>query len=201
MDNLAGKSLIRNTSIEERKHWLSLSENEYLVKKINEQLKQFIEQNNFQNIATYFPLTRKFEIDISPVTSWILISGRSVSLPLINDNEMDMHKILSLDNLIEGPWQTRQPDNLCPVTPAGSLDLIIVPYAAIDFRGNRLGYGKGFYDKYCSLVKSTTKLVSVIPAELISKHLIPIESWDLKLDHVITENEIHIIKNKPDLPA
>lgn len=150
MDNLAGKSLIRNTSIEERKHWLSLSENEYLVKKINEQLKQFIEQNNFQNIATYFPLTRKFEIDISPVTSWILISGRSVSLPLINDNEMDMHKILSLDNLIEGPWQTRQPDNLCPVTPAGSLDLIIVPYAAIDFRGNRLGYGKGFYDKYYS---------------------------------------------------
>jgi 5-formyltetrahydrofolate cyclo-ligase len=201
MDNLAGKSLIRNTSIEERKHWLSLSENEYLVKKINEQLKQFIEQNNFQNIATYFPLTRKFEIDISPVTSWILISGRSVSLPLINDNEMDMHKILSLDNLIEGPWQTRQPDNLCPVTPAGSLDLIIVPYAAIDFRGNRLGYGKGFYDKYYNQVKSTTKLVSVIPTELISKHLIPIESWDLKLDHVITENEIHIIKNKPDLPA
>jgi 5-formyltetrahydrofolate cyclo-ligase len=194
MDNLAGKSLIRNTSIEERKHWLSLSENEYLVKKINEQLKQFIEQNNFQNIATYFPLTRKFEIDISPVTSWILISGRSVSLTLINDNEMDMHKILSLDNLIEGPWQTRQPDNLCPVTPAGSLDLIIVPYAAIDFRGNRLGYGKGFYDKYCSQVKSTTKLVSVIPTELISKHLIPIESWDLKLDHLITENESLDIK-------
>lgn len=194
MDNPAGKSLIRKTSLEKRKHWLSIPENEYFVKKINVQLKQFIEQHNFQNIASYYPLTRKYEIDISSVTSWMLISGKSVSLPLINDNEMDMHKILSLNNLIEGPWQTRQPDHLCPVTPSSSFDLIIVPYAAIDFRGNRLGYGKGFYDKYCSQVKTATKLVSVIPTDLISKHLIPIESWDLKLDYIITENEILDIK-------
>jgi 5-formyltetrahydrofolate cyclo-ligase len=124
----------------------------------------------------------------------MLKTGRSVSLPLINGSDMFMHKILSMDNLIEGPYQTMQPDNLCPVTPAASIDLVIVPYAAIDIQGNRLGYGKGFYDKYCSQVKSTTKLVSVIPTELISKHLIPIESWDLKLDHLITENESLDIK-------
>ena len=194
MDNLAGKFLIRKTSLEERKHWLSLPENEYFVKKINKQLKQFIDQNNFQNIATYFPIARKFELDISPVNSWMLNTGRSVSLPLINGSDMFMHKIFSMDNLIEGPYQTMQPDNLCPVTPATSIDLVIVPYAAIDIQGNRLGYGKGFYDKYCSKIPSTTKLVSVIPTELISKHLIPIESWDLKLDHVITENEILDIK-------
>ena len=194
MDNLARKSLIRKSSLEKRKQWLSLQDNEYLIKRLNEKIIQFIEQNNFQNIATYFPLTRKFEIDISPVNSWMLKTGRSVSLPLINGSDMFMHKILSMDNLIEGPYQTMQPDNLCPVTPAASIDLVIVPYAAIDIQGNRLGYGKGFYDKYCSQVKSTTKLVSVIPTELISKHLIPIESWDLKLDHLITENESLDIK-------
>lgn len=70
--------------------------------------------------------------------------------------------------------------------------LVVVPALAVDEHGIRLGYGKGFYDRFlASFIEDTDVcFVSLVPQALILKHL-PAEPWDCRLDVVVTEQQIY----------
>jgi 5-formyltetrahydrofolate cyclo-ligase len=59
--------------------------------------------------------------------------------------------------------------------------------AAADKRGNRLGYGKGFYDRF--LLQTTALKVGFVFDEFLFDE-IPVEEFDVKLDVIITEEEL-----------
>lgn len=65
--------------------------------------------------------------------------------------------------------------------------MIIIPMAAADRSGNRLGYGKGFYDRFLS--ESNAFKAGLVFSDFIFSE-IPTESFDEKLDAIITENEV-----------
>jgi len=67
------------------------------------------------------------------------------------------------------------------------LDLIIIPMAAADRDGNRLGYGKGFYDRF--LEKTEAKKVGLVFSTFLYDE-IPTEEFDKKLNVIITEEEV-----------
>ena len=71
---------------------------------------------------------------------------------------------------------------------AADVDLMIVPALAIDQKGNRLGKGKGFYDRYLSTLEAPPALVAVVYDEELVEH-IPAEAHDQPVDAVVTPTQ------------
>lgn len=69
-----------------------------------------------------------------------------------------------------------------------NLDLILMPALAVDKQGYRLGYGKGYYDRF---LNKKTKPITAIPiSDRLVFNNIPTEEHDKKSDYIITENQI-----------
>ena len=66
---------------------------------------------------------------------------------------------------------------------------MLVPLLAFDSKNNRLGYGKGFYDKYLSIFLKNKKMITTIGvAFLFQKYnKLPVSKLDIKLDYILTE--------------
>lgn len=69
------------------------------------------------------------------------------------------------------------------------IDLIIIPALAVDMSGYRMGYGRGFYDRFLANLPPTCTKIVPIASELIFDN-IPCESHDKKVDYLITEKGI-----------
>ncbi|GAB6008730.1 5-formyltetrahydrofolate cyclo-ligase [Dysgonomonas reticulitermitis] len=67
------------------------------------------------------------------------------------------------------------------------VDLVIVPGVAFDRKMNRLGRGKGYYDRFLSKI-SAPKIGICFDFQLLDK--IPAESTDIKMDYIVSENEL-----------
>lgn len=70
-----------------------------------------------------------------------------------------------------------------------SIDLIFVPALAVNLEGFRLGYGKGFYDRFLEHIKSDVIKAVPVPSKLVFD-TIPTEAHDKKVQFVITENGV-----------
>jgi len=76
------------------------------------------------------------------------------------------------------------------------LDLILLPLVAFDARGNRLGMGKGFYDRTLSNRAAHTRLIGLAHSCQETDNIAR-QSWDIPLDAIVTEcNTIHIRPEK-----
>ncbi len=90
-----------------------------------------------------------------------------------------------------GAFQIEEPIGDNVINP-DILELIIVPAVAYDRNGNRLGRGKGFYDR---LLGSTAATKIGIGYEFQIIDQVPIEPHDVKMDMIITQNSCIVIKN------
>lgn len=87
-----------------------------------------------------------------------------------------------------GPFGTSHPAESAPlVTP----QVLIVPLAAFDRAGNRLGYGGGYYDRTLQLLRSAGQ-VTAIGLAFATQELpaIPAEPFDQQLDMIVTDRDI-----------
>lgn len=80
-----------------------------------------------------------------------------------------------------------QPDRESPEVALGRLELLLVPGLAFDTSGNRLGYGKGFYDRL--LARASVPVVGVVPSQLIVPAL-PAEPHDVQMTHLLSEKGV-----------
>ena len=80
-----------------------------------------------------------------------------------------------------------EPNNTCPILIPDEKTLCIVPAIAFDENGDRLGYGKGFYDRFLKDFKGAS--VGIVHSELLVKQL-PTDPHDTPVKIVITESEI-----------
>ena len=66
------------------------------------------------------------------------------------------------------------------------IDLIVVPGVAFDTKGNRLGRGKGYYDRLLPHIPSAYKAGICFPFQIVEE--VPAESFDILMDEIITYN-------------
>lgn len=138
-------------------------------------------------INTYISLEE--EVDTKFIIYHGLIEGKRIFSPIITKDELKFGEVLSFNDLEPGPLGILQPIKTLDVD-YDIFDLIIVPGLAFDYRGYRIGYGKGYYDKFLSKVKRGLK-VGLIFEDLLFKVLpIEIETHDQKVDFIITEKRI-----------
>lgn len=117
-------------------------------------------------------------------------SKKRFYLPRVNGVNLD---ILPYDEsrLELGAFHIEEPTGNEVVDPE-DIELIVVPGVAYDRKGNRLGRGKGFYDRLLQTTKATKIGVGY---EFQMFDSIPVEPHDVKMDMVITQNTTIVIKH------
>jgi len=128
-------------------------------------------------ICLYKPL--KDEVDINNLINYSLEVGKIVLLPKIENNQMLFIQINQNTLYERSSFHVLEPIGN---EYSGSIDLVIVPGLAFDKNNNRLGYGKGFYDRFMK-GKSFYKIGVCFMEQMVNS--VPIDSNDIKLDLVI----------------
>lgn len=122
------------------------------------------------------------------IDSWC--NFKDLYLPRVNGNNLDIVKYSPMV-MCQGAFNINEPIGE-PADPQ-CLDLIIVPGMAFDLKGNRLGRGKGFYDR---LLHATNALKIGIGHDFQLLEHIPSEPHDIKMDAIITPHNTIILNNK-----
>lgn len=185
-DHFSSKNKLREYFLEVRKN-LSDSLVEKNSKKIHQQIlnsREFIQTNI---IHTYISIQKNKEVNTIPLIKACFERGKKVVVPkIVGDGIMDHFELSSLDNLNVNKWGVPEPNDGRKF-PVEDLDLVIVPMVAGDHFKNRLGYGKGFYDRFLKRCPAT-KIGLLFDCQL-SESKLPVESYDIPLDILITETE------------
>jgi len=125
------------------------------------------------------------EIDTAPFVRAALAAGKRVAVPLcVGKGIMEARAIQSMEDLVPGKYDIPAPAPHCPVVEPEAFDLIIVPCSTGNAKGQRLGYGGGFYDRYLPRTRCPKVLLC---REKLVREDIPVEEHDLILDYLITE--------------
>lgn len=160
---------------------------------------------NLEKLATYryaegflfyYPL--KNEVDIRPALEKLLKKpGRRVYLPRCHKGSeglMDYYEITSVDDLEAGAFGVMEPKAGCRIEKDFSQNTVcIVPAIAYDKEGHRIGYGKGYYDRFLRRFKGTK--IGVVFSELVFDTL-PRGKYDNAVDILITEKGVTIANAK-----
>ncbi len=145
-------------------------------------------------ILLYAPI--KSEIDVMPIFQLAKEKGKRVAFPKCNKEErtMKFHFVDSLDELEPCAYGIREPKEEAeiydPEVSQGSA-LCFVPGLAFDAYGYRLGYGKGYYDKFMNKFKGSCVGVAYTHQILPS---LPKGRFDKHCDILVTEKGIKTLK-------
>ncbi len=127
----------------------------------------------------------RFEVDTHSLVNSMLLMNKRVIIPVMNmeSGTLDHSELTNFSELELNKWGVLEPKELKPLDTS-NIDLILVPLLGADLNGNRLGYGKGYYDRF--LEKVTAISFGLLFDEFILEK-IPIESYDRKLSGIISE--------------
>ena len=176
-----------------RKRYLKIRQKKYykINKKFFSPLQKLIRKKIKKEpviIALYYP--SNFELNILKVLDLKYFSGQTILLPVIEKNNlMKFYPWKKNDVLTVNEFGILEPIK----TKAKIPDVIMVPLLAFDKDKFRLGYGKGYYDRYLSkYIKQYKDIMTVGVAFSFQKHhKIPINQNDIKLDFILTEKGIY----------
>lgn len=161
-----------------------LKKSQIIEKKLRS-LEQFKQAENIMFFASFAS-----EVYTYDMIKKCLEEGKNILLPYIEDNQKDMNisQIKSLDNLTKGYKGIPEiKKELRTYFDKNNIDIVITPCVCYDFDRYRIGYGKGFYDKFFASVNDTFKIGICFDEMLIEK--IPHDENDIKVDMIITDKK------------
>lgn len=135
------------------------------------------------------------EISVDALIDLARINGKSIAAPYCVDSNgnMEFYYINTFDDLKIGSFGVREPDiEKCKRVTDYKNSIIIVPGIAFDTNGYRLGYGKGYYDRFLQ----NHSLISIgLCYNSFVKNQLPIDKYDKSVDYIITESRLIDVKN------
>lgn len=167
------KNALRKELISRRKA-MDLCEKRTADSDIFEQIKELID--NAEAVFTY--ASTEIEVDTRRIIDYCLERKIPVALPVSGDEELEFFFINSADELKTGRYNIDEPPRIFPAVPTEKT-LCIVPALCADGEGLRLGYGKGYYDRFLSRFSGT----SVIICYDDFRREVPAEPHDRKADY------------------
>ncbi len=129
------------------------------------------------------------EVDTAPMIDRALTSGMRVCVPHCDMQtvELALYEISSRAHLEAGTWGIPEPEPLpARLVRPEDVACVIVPGVAFDADGNRIGNGKGFYDRFLKKLKpGALKIGLAYSLQMVAR--VPVDTHDVKLDLVLTD--------------
>ena len=185
------KSILRKQYLIKRKA-LSSEEIKAKSQQICDLFFQEIDLKSIKFVHIFLPIKKQNEIN-----TFLIIRKLQEDYPQINivvsrsnfDNFEMQHFILEEENLIENKWGISEPlDSKLEIQPQ-QIDLVVIPLLCFDKQGNRIGYGKGFYDRFLQKCSSKALKVGFCLEEPI-KVIEDLNEFDVKMDVCITPCDV-----------
>ena len=202
MDNLRLEIIKRRDSI-------SLEQRAAEEKYISERLESLINRTDPRGVLCFYPLPG--EVDLRIIYQKLLDESRSLYFPVTEKNSMFFYKVKDLTDFSEGKFKVFEPidrtedfdtdykrlntsrNAYAAKTPIGennkSTFLAIVPGLYFDIEGNRMGYGKGFYDRFLSTHENIIK-VGVCFFPQFAESVPNLKPTDISMDIIITGRSV-----------
>ena len=115
------------------------------------------------------------------------LNRKTICFPkTLANNEMQVQKINCLQDLQLGKMEILEPATN-KIINKNKINLFLIPALAVDKKGNRLGFGQGYFDRYLANV-SGKKMAVIFSKQFLD--CVPHDSWDIKMDFVVNENNI-----------
>lgn len=185
-NKLHNKSNIRSIYLRKREQIPDIDKNSWDLSIFNRliKLESYIKA---KTIHLYVSISEKNEVDTTRIIQYSLLNRKRVVVPkVINGGELDHFEINSTKKLKQNQWGIPEPEDGKKVE-IQDLNLIIVPMVAGDRHRNRLGYGKGYYDRF--LAQSNAFKIGLLFDLQIHPEELPVDSYDIPLDLLLTESE------------
>ena len=140
-----------------------------------------------KTLLTY--VSKDIEVDTKGLISKALAEGRAVAVPkCVEGTKLEFYYISGLGDLSPGTFGVLEPDVQKCVRAADFKDsLCIVPALCYDWKGFRLGYGKGYYDRFLDTYDGFT--VGIVYSSCVRRSL-PHGRFDRPVDLLVTEDYI-----------
>lgn len=132
------------------------------------------------------------EVDTMEMIKISLSHGKQAVLPKVDkeNKRLKLYEIKDMNELAKGYMGILEPSiSEKRLTGLDDIDLIIIPGAAFDVSGNRLGYGAGFYDRLLAEIKNKIPIIAPAYEEQIVEN-IPSEPHDVRVDKIVTDRRV-----------
>lgn len=136
---------------------------------------------NAKTILAYHPIHN--EVSIIPLIESYL-NSKTILLPISKkDAKIGVAKITDLKDLTPGKFNILEPK---PQKKSYNIDLVLVPGVVFDTKGNRIGFGKGYFDRFLKNI-NCSKIGIAYDFQILPE--IPSNPHDIKMDLIISENQ------------
>lgn len=161
---------------------LSLDEQNKKSAAIREKLFQTEQFKNAENLLVYADY--KGEVFTKEIIEMGFKLNKKIGAPkVLFDGEMEFFEISDYRDLVSGYKGILEPKEGIVFSPKSAL--VIVPGVAFDNSGKRIGYGKGFYDRYLNRHKEYDTIALAYNCQIVED--VPSDTHDIKIDLIITE--------------
>lgn len=145
--------------------------------------------NQAKTVMLYMDFRK--EVPTGRLINHVIASGKTLVLPLTDKNfeiipyKIDSSKASLKDLLKTSSFGISEPNpNYCTIINAKEIDLVIVPGSVFDESNNRIGYGKGCYDRFLPYLRSDVpKIALAYDFQVLNS--IPSDPSDVKMDSVL----------------
>lgn len=171
----------------DKRRALTRAQIEALSESISKKLIALSEFERADTVLFFYPTRNEPELFVA--INEALTRGKDVAFPISRPDTLtlDFRLISDLGELNEGTYKIYEPSDSAPLPTVTERTLCVVPALSYDKKGFRLGYGKGYYDRFLPTFKGTS--VGIAFDEFISSDL-PALPTDIPVDILITQTGV-----------
>lgn len=138
------------------------------------------------------------EIDVRPILRDAVGSEKTAALPVsvVGTGELKLRRFRGEDALVEGAYGILEPAPDADELDPAAVELVLVPGRAFDLSGNRLGRGKGYYDRFLSGLKDRAFRLGVA-YECQVFACVPADEYDVPVHALATEGGVRRFEREP----
>ncbi len=177
-------------SFRQKRNDLSKSEISYMSEKICDVIQRQYCYKKTDKICFYYPLGT--EVNILPLAAAALKLGKQAAFPRVDGDTMEFYQVHDLSEFVKGAFGIMEPAGREKMGAENGL--ILVPGLVFDTKGGRIGYGKGYYDRYFARYPLCCRLGICYEMQLVPQ--VPCDQHDVLMDGVVTEQGVSDVSHK-----
>lgn len=174
--------------IKESRRTLDEASREVFATEILKRLQNFLPLLEFRTYLLYAPIRGEGEISTWPLFQFLSAHKKRIFYPRTQAEGLSFHEIVKADEL-SSSTRIPSPGADAPLWTPGEKDVVIVPGLVFDRCGHRLGFGKGYYDRFLNRYPRLLRIGWAYPFQVTTASL-PIEPHDQRMDWVLTPEGI-----------